>query len=207
MNPMNNMPSAFYKERLSQFGDSAKGVGWKDENAQLLRFEQLFKIINKPGTFSINDLGCGTGAFSNYIKERVLSFVYKGYDIMPEMIAQALSTIGDSSTCSFSVISDSSQMEISDYTIASGIFNLMFDKTKDEWLKNILDTITIMNEKSRDAFAFNALTKYSDPEFMKDELYYADPTFLFDYCKRNFSRNVALLHDYNQYDFTILVRK
>ncbi len=204
---MNNVPTAFYKERLSQFGDSARGVGWKDENAQLVRFEQLFKIINKSDHFSINDLGCGTGAFSNYVKERVPSFVYKGYDIMPEMITQALSAIGDSSTCSFSLISDSYQMEVSDYTIASGIFNLMFGKTKDEWLKNILDTITIMNEKSRAGFAFNALTKYSDPEFMKDELYYADPTFLFDYCKRNFSKNVALLHDYNQYDFTILVRK
>lgn len=64
-----------------------------------------------------------------------------------------------------------------------------------------------MNEKSTLGFAFNALTKYSDPEFMKEELYYTDPLFMFDYCKTNFSKNVALLHDYRQYDFTILVRK
>ena len=38
-------------------------------------------------------------------------------------------------------------------------------------------------------------------------LYYADPCALFDYCKRNFSRNVALLHDYKIYDFTLIVRK
>ena len=31
--------------------------------------------------------------------------------------------------------------------------------------------------------------------------------FFFDFCKRNFSRNVALLHDYGLYDFTIIVRK
>ncbi|MBM3138043.1 MAG: class I SAM-dependent methyltransferase, partial [Chloroflexi bacterium] len=30
---------------------------------------------------------------------------------------------------------------------------------------------------------------------------------LFDYCKVNFSKNVALLHDYKLYDFTIIVRK
>jgi len=30
---------------------------------------------------------------------------------------------------------------------------------------------------------------------------------LFDYCKRTYSRDVALLHDYGLYEFTILVRK
>ena len=51
------------------------------------------------------------------------------------------------------------------------------------------------------------LTKYSDKEYMRDNLYYADPLFIFDYCKRNFSKQVALLHDYGLYEFTILVKK
>ena len=56
-------------------------------------------------------------------------------------------------------------------------------------------------------FASNFLTKYSDAGKMRFDLYYADPLFLFDYCKRNFSKNVALLHDYHLYDFTLLIRK
>ena len=40
-----------------------------------------------------------------------------------------------------------------------------------------------------------------------DYLYYADPGRLFDLCKRRYSRNIALLHDYGLYEFTILVRK
>ena len=64
-----------------------------------------------------------------------------------------------------------------------------------------------MNDISRRGFSFNMLTKYSDPEYMRQHLYYADPCYLFDYCKMHFSRNVALLHDYEVYDFTILVRK
>ena len=53
------------------------------------------------------------------------------------------------------------------------------------------------------------LTRYSDEEYIekRPELYYGDPCFFFDYCKKHFSRNVALLHDYEIYDFTILVRK
>ena len=53
------------------------------------------------------------------------------------------------------------------------------------------------------------LTRYSDADRMsqRPDLFFGDPLFFFDYCKRNFARNVALLHDYDLYDFTILVRK
>jgi hypothetical protein len=42
---------------------------------------------------------------------------------------------------------------------------------------------------------------------MQKHLYYADPCAIFDLCKRRYSRNVALLHDYGLYEFTIVVRK
>jgi hypothetical protein len=51
------------------------------------------------------------------------------------------------------------------------------------------------------------LTSYSDPERMRPELYYGDPRFFFDRCKRDYTRNVALLHDYDLYEFTIIARK
>ena len=41
---------------------------------------------------------------------------------------------------------------------------------------------------------------------MRDDLYYADPGFVFDHCKRRYSRHVALLHDYGLWEFTVLVR-
>jgi hypothetical protein len=66
-----------------------------------------------------------------------------------------------------------------------------------------------MNALCSKGFSFNMLTKYSDPERMAErpDLFFGDPLFFFDFCKRNFSRNVALLHDYGVYDYTIIVRK
>ncbi len=64
-----------------------------------------------------------------------------------------------------------------------------------------------MNKASEKGFSFNLLTSYSDAHLKKDYLYYANPGFWFDFCKQNFSRNVALLHDYNLYEFTIRVRQ
>ena len=78
---------------------------------------------------------------------------------------------------------------------------------KVKWIKIIIECLHRMDERSKKGFSFNMLTKYSDADKMRPDLYYGDPLFFFDYCKQNFSRNVSLLHDYNLYDFTILVRK
>jgi SAM-dependent methyltransferase len=198
---------SFYKKHLDQYGATAQGVGWKNPEAQWIRFKQLSKLMDQESTFTINDLGCGTGNFSTFLFECVDSFEYRGYDVMQEMIDQAKQKLGNRNNLHFSKIDSGWEMEVADYTVASGIFNIRFETTDDEWLTYILSTLSAMNAKSTKGFAFNVLTSYSDKEFMKPELYYADPCFLFDHCKRSFSRNVALLHDYNQYDFTILVRK
>jgi len=44
-------------------------------------------------------------------------------------------------------------------------------------------------------------------DWKQDNLYYGDPFLFFDYCKRNISRYVSLLHDYPLYEWTIIVRK
>ena len=96
---------------------------------------------------------------------------------------------------------------MADYTVASGIFNVKMEYEEKEWLDYFLQTLNNMNANSEKGFSFNALTKYSDKEFMKDNLYYAEPLFIFDYCKTHFSKYVALVHDYPLYEFTILVKK
>ena len=111
----------------------------------------------------------------------------------------------DAPDCRF--FSESRLLDVADYTVASGIFNVKLDTPAVEWEKYILDTLETINALSRNGFAFNVLTKYSDQEFMRPDLYYADPLFFFDYCKTKYSRFVTLLHDYPLYEFTILVRK
>jgi SAM-dependent methyltransferase len=204
---MQNEFEQFYQNHLSNHGNSAQGVGWKNTEAQHIRFEQLIKVININDKFSVNDLGCGVGDFVPFLDLARKKYAYAGYDVLNDMIQRAKARFSAREDVKFAVIENAMQMQPADFTVASGIFNIRFTENDDSWLKYILDTIRAMNEKSTGGFAFNLLTKYSDREFMKPELYYADPGYLFDYCKRNFSRNVAVLHDYNQYDFTVIVRK
>jgi hypothetical protein len=94
-----------------------------------------------------------------------------------------------------------------DYAVVSGTFNMKLDADFDAWTKIVIEALHQMDAHTSKGFSFNMLTKYSDADRMRPDLYYADPLFFFDYCKCNFSKNVALLHDYKLYDFTILVRK
>ena len=75
------------------------------------------------------------------------------------------------------------------------------------WLNHIKSILHNIDTQSSKGFAFNCLTKYSDADKIMPHLYYADPAEIFHFCKQNYSRNVALLHDYDLYEFTILVRK
>lgn len=198
----------YYKKRRDAHGTAPEGAGWKSKEAQEIRFKQLLKIIGSGSGFSVNDIGCGFGHLLDYMQGMGFSnFVYRGYDLLKEMIDQAREKYSQKNEVKFCCIDHISEIDSADYCLASGIFSLKGDISEGKWLAYILETIEEMDRKSSLGFGFNMLTKYSDPEYMEKELYYADPCFMFDFCKRNFSRNVALLHDYQEYDFTILVRK
>lgn len=190
----------YYSDKIKAHGATAKGVDWNSPESQALRFEQLLNVCDRTTPFSINDYGCGYGALAEYLVEHGYTFEYRGFDISEEMIARARALRP------YPFFSDRSLLTLADYTVASGIFNVKQQTSDEEWTAYMLHTLKDMAELSSKGFAFNVLTKYSDREYMRADLYYADPLFLFDYCKRNFSRYVSLLHDYPLYEFTILVK-
>jgi cyclopropane fatty-acyl-phospholipid synthase-like methyltransferase len=194
----------YYDMKLREHGPTPAGVDWNSPESQTLRFRQLLKICDSSSPFSINDYGCGYGALVDYMISQAYEFSYTGFDLSNQMIAEARKIHQGIDSCRF--VSDESLMKQADYTIASGIFNVKQQFAEKEWESYVFDTIRKITLLSRRGFAFNVLTKYSNPERMRPDLYYADPLSLFDYCKRNFSKFVALLHDYPLYEFTILVR-
>jgi len=98
------------------------------------------------------------------------------------------------------------ELEPADFTVASGIFNVRLDVPDDDWRAYVEATVETLASLSLRGFAFNMLTSYSDSDKMRSDLYYGDPGWFFDLCKRRYARNVALLHDYGLYEFTMIVR-
>lgn len=195
----------YYSERLREYGASAQGVDWNSADSQRLRFKQLLRICGERQDFSLNDIGCGYGALFDYLRDLGRRCDYLGVDIAAPMIAKAAELHQGQAGCRF--LAGERADRRADYGVASGIFNVKLSAQAADWRTHILGTLDYLNEASKDGFSFNCLTKYSDADRMKAHLYYADPGELFDHCKRSYSRNVALLHDYDLYEFTILVRK
>lgn len=194
-----------YAPKWAEHGATPRGVDWNGEQSQLVHFEQLLRIVGEPHGFSLNDLGCGYGALLAYLRARHADFRYRGYDINADMIASAQRQFADVGAARFAVAS--APTEPADYGVASGIFTLRLERSDAQCRQQLQDTLDALDATSRLGFAFNCLTSYSDPDRMRDYLYYPDPCDLFDLCKRRYSRQVALLHDYGLYAFTILVRK
>jgi len=195
----------YYSSRLAQHGATPRGVDWNEEASQRLRFEQLSKLFTNKNFFSVNDLGCGYGAFFDFLNETYKSVSYLGIDVSTDMIREAERRHSRAGNARFVVGTE--PFQIADYGAASGIFNVRLKKSDEEWSSYLETTLDSFDRTSRLGFAFNCLTTYADSEKMRGYLYYANPGFLFDLCKARYSRNVALLHDYGLYEFTILVRK
>jgi SAM-dependent methyltransferase len=197
--------TAYYSNKLSQYGATPKGVDWNGEESQVLRFEQLYKLMANSDAFSINDLGCGYGALYEFLINKRKKIEYCGVDVCSEMVVYASEIFRKDSNVRF--IQSHLPDKIADYSVASGIFNVRLGKSDEEWFLYLKSTLETLDNSSRLGFAFNCLTSHSDKHKMLKNLYYVDPNLIFNLCKSVYSTKVALLHDYDLYEFTILVRK
>lgn len=195
---------SYFDKRIQEHGASPRGADWNGQESQNTRFDQLLKLVQIP-EFSILDYGCGTGALADYIGQKGLRADYYGFDILESAIDMARGIHAGKSRITFTLERDS--LPLCDYTVASGIFNVRGEQSFEDWTNYVLGVLQHIDSLSRRGFASNFLTKYSDADRMRADLYYADPLYLFDFCKQNFSKNVALLHDYRIFDFTLIVRK
>jgi SAM-dependent methyltransferase len=196
----------YFSEKLNTFGATPRGVDYNGPEAQAIRFEQLVKIVEPAQKFSIIDYGCGYGALIDFLYNKGWEFEYYGIDLVEKMIIAAREN-HRGPNIHFSTTED--EVSVVEYLVAGAIFNMKLEAPYEEWQEFIMGTLRKMNSLCSKGFSFNMLTKYSDADRMAErpDLFYGDPLLFFDFCKRSFSRNVALLHDYNLYDFTILVRK
>jgi SAM-dependent methyltransferase len=197
----------YFEGKIAEHGPVPQGVDYNGPQAQSVRFEQLTRIIDPSRHFSVIDYGCGYGALLAHLRARGWDFTYWGYDELDAMVLAARKAFGESEKVNFTT--DLADVPECDYLIAGSIFNIKFDVTDDTWREHTLTVLRQMNSLCTRALSFNILTSYSDPERMalRPDLYFADPLFYFNFCKRNLAPDVALLHDYGLYDFTILARK
>ena len=194
-----------YSDNIKAYGIDSRAVGWNSSESQILRFEKLLKIIKaKDDSFTINELGCGYGELFKFLEKSDFNLSqFKGYDISEPMLEKCKEYIGK--TSKLQLYNSSKLKTVADYTITSGIFNTPFDNKVIDWEAYIKKTIIEMYAFSNKGIAFNFLTTAVD--FRNENLFYQDPSKMLSFCLKKFGKNVTVLHDYELFEFTVLVFK
>lgn len=143
-----------------------------------MRFDQLVRILDSDdrAPVTVNDLGCGYAAMFGYLDGRLGSSLENYAGY--DISEEMLRAARDKVADSRAEFVGSPVVtRDADYSFVSGTFNVKIDASEDVWAR-----------------------------YIKDTLRYADPIVFFEFCKRELSRHVALLHDYPLYEWTMLVR-
>lgn len=194
----------FFSNALAEYGAAPQAVDWPDLNQQLKRFAELSRLFDTSVPFDVLDFGCGYGALLDYLEGAADNANYWGFDISEALLKAGRDTHPGAED---RFLSELSHGAIYDYVVASGIFNLKLEASLNAWEEIVHETIDKFNALSMRGFAFNMLSSYREPHRKRPRLYYGDPLHFFDLCFRKYSPNISLTHDYDLWDFTIIVRK
>lgn len=191
-----------YNKSLAKHGYSSRGVMWSKEEVQRQRFEILSSVIIKKDNLSINDFGCGCGAFFDYLLEKNFPLNnYYGYDVSMDM----LNELRRKNNPIIHTVLNNELKTMADYSFASGTFNLKLDIPDIEWIEIVKSMIINMNNFSKIGFAFNLLSFTNEKKYAS--LFYAEVDYFLEFVKQNIGGEVRLFSDYLPDDFTISVIK
>jgi SAM-dependent methyltransferase len=191
---------AHYEARLREHGPTARGMDWKDERSQRLRFAMLVDGLELAGR-SLHDVGCGSGELCAFLRERGLAVDYRGSDLSAEMIAAARARQPGVSFQRADLLAD--ELAPADVLVTSGLFHVKLAATDAEWSAFVRDMLRRMFGLAREAIAFNLMSDQVD--FRVPELHYSSPAETLAFCQRELSRHVRLRHDYPLHEYTVHV--
>lgn len=194
---------AYYRGRLEEHGPGAKGMDWKDEASQRLRFDVFARYIDAGSNPSILDVGCGSGAFLAFCNEQGWSVDYLGVDISREMVAACNHRFGDSTAVEIRPGELISWNRRFDYVIASGTFNARLSATTESWRGYFHGNICTMFRLAKVAAIVNCMSSFVD--FKVDHLYYPEPAELEALVIARLGRNFILDHSYPLYEQTLVL--
>ena len=173
---------------------SATKVGWTTKEEQEIRFENLIDI-GVSNEDSILDYGCGVGHLIDYLQKIHLQVKYSGIDIFYKYIELAKIYYPNKN---FYVADIEQDRGIYDWVLASGVFSF------DIKIEDIYKKIKLAMFKCNKGVAFNMLKE--NEKFNKWGLNSFDEEKVYEKLKKYY-KNVKLINDYSEEDFTIHIFK
>lgn len=197
---------AYYSRKVRRFGATPIGADWTCVASQEMRFVQLLKLCDFSAPFSLNDLGCGYGALLALLDRRhaACDIDYLGIDLSASMVREARRCWLRRNRAHFVV--GHSPLRCADYSVASGIFNVKLEHSREVWECAIRATLAGLASNSCRGFAVNFLLAPRQASLARPGLYTTAPEHWAGYCARQFDVEVDVIGEYGMPEFTLIAR-
>ena len=190
-NYYNSKINKVYTQNINNLGYIPNGVFWNSTNSQFSRFEFLVKLIkqNSEGILSnIADVGCGYGAFLNFLLLNKVKFKkYRGYDINPKLIQFCKRNYPN-----YLFFINHAPIKKCDFSIMSGTYNFSITENVSRWENYILLNLEDCYKVSERGIIFNL--QFSNISMIKNKIYYTNSKEMIKKLKLKFG-NVEQFYD------------
>ena len=188
-----------YERAFEQHGDSAASVLWP-RGRQDLRFEALTRHFQN-SKFSLLDYGCGLCHLKEYLDKRFSNYEYIGADIVPGFTKTVQSKYPTSRARL--VNSPFELTEMVDHVVISGVFNMVLDMKRDDYLNYVKQTIMHLFSICRVSLSVNFMTDRVD--FMQLDAHHVNVESMYIFIRDKLSPRLVLDQSYMPYEFNFVV--
>jgi SAM-dependent methyltransferase len=192
---------AHYEAALRAHGPTARGMDWRDEASQRLRFRILCGVCDLAGR-SLHEVGAGAGHLLDYLREEGIAADYSGSDLSAAMVEAARARHPGAHFEARDLLLETPRPSY-DVVVCSGLFHVCLGHGGAPWRRFVEETVRRMWGLARVAIAFNLISDRVD--WRAPQLHYASPAETLEFCRRELSPWVVLRHDYPLHEYTLYV--
>jgi SAM-dependent methyltransferase len=194
---------ATWEDCLRRHGDSAPGVGWPRNDAEL-RYRIMLDLLRSTSEVTLLDFGCGASHFYEFIRRLGLSGIrYSGLDVSPSFLELSRRKFPEVAYYQVDLLDDEASVPIFDYVVMNGIFTYRARLSDDEMFTYMCRLLRRVTSRTRVGLAFNAMSTQVDSE--RADLFHLSLDRVLGFLTREISRHVVVRHDYSLYEFTVHV--
>ena len=196
-----------YNERFLKFGPLPEASMWYSKKRQFTRFDIILnqiKSLSQKNKISVSDIGCGYGAFLEFLSERKYSreLHYYGYDVSREVVKFCQKKYFNRASFHMGSI----PVLESDFIIMSGTFNFFPSRDYEAWRSYFYKFLTLLWSKMKCAMIFNL--QISDQGKITDGgIVYSSQNEIKSFCKSNFGNVSVITNPTIPKDMTFVVSK
>ena len=190
-----------YERRLHEHGHSPLTLGWGKPGRESVRFEVMAELIDEVGGESVLDVGCGFADLYDHLKARGWKGSYHGIDIVPGLLAEALTRHPELSVAEADIANYlPGERDRFDVAIASGVFNARLQDGRND--EHIRASVTRMFELSRQAICVDFMS--TNVDFQHASAWHTDPCWALTLAA-SLGKRFSLRHDYMPFEFALAV--